>query len=367
MRVLIIVMAFLAGATQALADNQVQEGAGARLSAAGGQGRAMPAGQDMLPGRSPEPLRLSLAAPLPGKGKASRHGAAAFAPVSGKPGGRRPVQESEHRPIPKRTYYLNTLRPQADVRACVLRPDGSVIEPELRLGGNPGLSFPTPMGDGPVHGANNVYVVEEGVENNVLTVRTAKWITMHHNCGWGHDRRFDETRVSPQSLNTIPFEIVIDELWGSNFHAKVTSGDRLRIKVLAYGNPVPGAEVTLRTAQGWSRTERTDKDGAVSMQIIRDYYPASWPEFKRAQRSEFLVTARYDTALNVNGVYQGKPYKRLSYVSTLPWTYSPARQDYSSYSYGLLIGTLTMTVSGAGVYAYRERRKKPYKGISFDE
>jgi len=78
-----------------------------------------------------------------------------------------------------------------------------------------------------------------------------------------------------------------------------------------------------------------------------------------------MVTAEYEADLK--GSYQNKSYDRTSYIATLPWKYSPSRQDYSSYSFGLLIGSLSLTVSGIGVYAYRERRKKPYKRITFDE
>ena len=141
-----------------------------------------------------EPLRLTLNPPATVSGEDCGHGpppAATSGKPSRKPG--RPggsggppglVQESEHRPVPQRIYHLNELRRQAGVQAFVRRPDGSVIEPELRFGVNPSLSFQTPMGDGPVHGANSVYVVEQGVEDNTLIVRTAEWITMHHNCGW---------------------------------------------------------------------------------------------------------------------------------------------------------------------------------------
>jgi hypothetical protein len=316
-----------------------------------------------------EPLRLTLNPPSSVSGEDCGHDPAP-APTSRRPGGQpggRPgtVQESEHRPVPKRAYHLTDLRRLAQVEAFVRRPDDSIIEPELHLGVNPSLSFPTPMGDGPTHGANSVYVVEQGVEDNLLLVRTGKWITMHHSCGWGHDGKFDKTKIQPQSLYTIPFEIVINNLWDPNFHASVTSGDHLVITVLSYGKPVPGAKVTLSTEKGWSKQMVTNKNGTATLQLIRDYYPATWPEFHRTFRGKFLVTAQYD--VDQKGSYRDKPYERVSYITTLPWKYSPSRQDYSSYTFGLLIGALTLTVSGVGVYAYRERRKKPYKRISFDE
>ncbi len=312
-----------------------------------------------------EPLQLSLnpSSSVSGEG-------CGYCPVpeaiSGKPGKRsRPVQESEHRPVPYRKYHLTRLRTYNGVKAIVRRPDGSIIEPKLQLGMNAGLSFPTPMGDGPVHGANTVYVVEQSVDKNRLLVRTAKWITMHHSCGWGHEGKFDETLTTPQALDTIPLEIVFNKLWDSNFHASVTSGKQLIITVLLYGKPVSDAKVTLTTERGWTKQIVTDQNGTASLQLIRDYYPSSWSGFRRTYRGKFLVTAEYD--LDQTGEYNHKPYERVSYISSLPWKYSPSKQDYSSYSYGLALAVLVMTVSGVGVYAYRERRKKTYKRITFDE
>ena len=317
--------------------------------------------------RAWDPLRLSLAPLSATSAEDCGHGPApATAPVTGKSKGRlQPTEESEHRPVPKRTYHFNEYRRLADVQAYVRRPNGSVITPELRLGVDPSLSFPTPLGDGPVHGASNVYVVEQGVDDHVLIVRTAKWITMHHSCSWGHNGKFDQTLIHPQPLASIPFEIVVDDLWDSNFHAKVTSGNKLHISVLSYGKPVAGARVTLITDKGWSKKVVTDQDGMASVQLIRDYYPTSWTMFDRTHRGQFLVTACYDA--DQKGDYHGEPYERIRYVATLPWMYSPSERDYSSYSYGLLIVTLAMTVSGAGIYAFRERRKRPYKRIVFDE
>ena len=276
-----------------------------------------------------------------------------------------PLFESEHRPAAKRTYYFNEHRRRAIIKAYVRRPSGKVVEPELVLGYNPYVSFPTPFGDGPFHGPNSVYVVEQGVENNVLTIRCAKWVTMHHNCGWGHEGKFEKNLVTPQPLDLIPFEIVIDKLWDTNFHLSVASGDRLGITVLSYGKPVAGAVVTVSSEKGWSKRVVTDKKGKTTVQMIRDYYPPLWSSFKRAHRGEFLVTAQYDRDQQNN--FRNEAYSRVHYIATHPWQYSPSSRDYASYSYGLGLGVLGLTVSGFGVYIYRERRRKPYKGISFDK
>ncbi|MCK5195920.1 MAG: hypothetical protein KAQ71_19055 [Desulfobulbaceae bacterium] len=329
----------------------------------------------LLPGNNPsakvrelEPLRLSFLGSS-AEGLACEQHAPSPPPKAKKGkrrGGRPPaLQESEHRPVAKRTYYFNDHRWRAIIKSYVRRPNGEVIEPELRLGYMANVSFPTPFGDGPVHGANSVYVVEQGVDDEVLIIRTAKWITMHHNCGWGHDGKFDENLINPQPLETIPFEIVIDKLWDQNFHLSVASGDMLGITALSYGKPVAGAMVTLSSEKGWSKRVVTDKDGRATIQMIRDYYPSLWSKFKRTHRGEFLVTAHYSA--DQKGSFRGDVYTRVSYITTLPWQYSPSLNDYASYSYGLALALLAMTVSGFGVYIYRERRRKPYKGISFDE
>ncbi len=317
------------------------------------------------------PLRLS-PAPAANVEDCEQHGpqpTQAEAPKGrgGGPGGRpgrKAALESEHRPQPMRTYAFNEHRRRARIEAFVRRPDGSVIQPTLQLGVNPNLSFPTPMGEGPSHGANNVYLIEQGVEDRVLVVRIAQWLTMHHNCGWGHEHKFDEQRTRPQALETIPLEIVIDELWDPNFHAKVTSGQQLKIMVLRHGKPLAGAKVQLQTAEKWVKEVITGKDGIASLQLIKDYYPAKWADFLRTKRAEFLVTAYAE--VDEPGTFAELPYQRVRYISTLPWQYAPARADYTSYGLGLLIGLMGFTLTGGGIYFYRERRKKPYQGIDLD-
>jgi len=273
--------------------------------------------------------------------------------------------ESEHRPLGKRIYYLNNYRRRASINAYVRRPGGQVIKPELRLGYMANVSFATPFGDGPAHGANNVYVVEQEVVDQVLTVRAAKWITMHHSCSWGHDGKFDRNLTTPQPLATIPLEIVIDNLWDRNFHLNLSSGDKLKVSILCYGQPVGGATVTLASEKGWTKRVTTSQDGTATIAMIRDYYPANWSLFNRSHRGEFQVTAQYNE--EQSGEFRGQSYRRISYMATLPWQYATSARDYASYSHGLTLVVLGLSLSGFGVFIYRERRRKSYKGISLDE
>ncbi|ADH85552.1 polyferredoxin-like protein [Desulfurivibrio alkaliphilus] len=311
------------------------------------------------------PLRLTLAPPVDSAAAAGEECAEGHVGHGGGRGNGGPRLESEHRPVSQRTYHLNQYRRGAAIRAYVRRPDGAVFEPELILGASPRLTFATPPGDGPTHGAHNVYLVEEGVEDGVLAVRVAKWITMHHSCRWGHDGKFNPDLINPQQLDTVPFEIVVDDLWSRNFHAAVRSGDNLRITVLSYGAPVAGAEVTLTTEQGWRKTVTSDEQGMARIQLIRDYYPSLWQEFRRSHRGPFEVSARWRT--EKTGEFRGEPYGAVSYQITHPWVYSPPEREYSSYASGLLLAATMMIAGGGGVYLYRERRRRPYRGVVFDE
>ena len=274
--------------------------------------------------------------------------------------------ESEHRPLPVRTYFLQPSSGDAMVSGLVQKADGSTmpIDP-VREAGNVKLSFPATMGEGPMHGPNNVYAVESHVEGDTLILRTAKWCTLHHNCGWGHDHKFDAARLAARSSDQVPFEIVAHDLWDFNFHSRLMSGDELLLDVLFRGKPVAWATVRVTSDKGWSRELLTNAEGRATVQLIRDTFPASWSLFDRNEKGEVRVEARY--ALAETGSLNGQAYNRIEMVSTFPWRYSPARREYTSLAYGLLVALVTMSVSGLGVYIHRERRRQPRREIVFDE
>lgn len=274
--------------------------------------------------------------------------------------------ESEHRPLPVRAYLLRPAAPEATVTALVHRADGSVMTvAPVREAGKLKLSFATAMGEGPMHGPNHLYALESHLEGDTLVLRTAKWCTLHHNCGWGHDHKFNAERLTPQSCTEVPFEVVVHDLWDGNFHSRLMSGDDLRLDVLYRGRPAAGALVRVTSEKGWSREVQSDADGRVTVQLIRDSFPASWSLFDRNQRGEVRIEARYAT--DETGSLHGQDYRRVEMVTTFPWRYAPAQREYTSLAHGLLVALVTMTVSGLGVYIHRERRRRPRREIVFDE
>jgi len=198
-----------------------------------------------------------------------------------------------------------------------------------------------------------------------LVLRTAKWLTIHHNCGWGHDHKFNQKRLQPGSLDKVPLEIVVDDLWAMTFHSTVMSGDTINLSVFSYGQPAAGATVTIISDKGWRKRLTTDKAGRASFQMIRDYYPTSWSLFKRRKPGRLKFSAAHET--DSTGTFDGEPYNRVKMLSTFSWRYYPAAREYSSLAYGLLVAVITMAASGVGIFFYRSNRSKNYRDISFDE
>lgn len=285
----------------------------------------------------------------------------------GKQGRRGSAQgHAEHRATAERTWYLNRhdLHPAAEAR--VLRSDGS-IAPGVLTHGRDGWSFvvDTKPLDGSLDGVFNLYVIDRAVSDGTLTVRAPKVNMINHSCGWGHTFKFDRERIKPKNDAALPLEIVAENLWDRNFHSKTMSGDRLVVQVLRYGKPAPNAAVSFTTGSGWTRTAAADEEGKASVQLIRDYYPETWSLFDARKQSTVLVTAIVEAP--EKGVYLGRAYTRTRLVATLPWRYVPQRSEYTSSVYGLGIAALFVVASGAGIYAHRERRKRPCREVTFDE
>jgi hypothetical protein len=273
--------------------------------------------------------------------------------------------ESEHRPLPVRTYQILPEQLLPDAWAKMLQADGTAADLAVETCHTNVFSLKMDMDDGPMHGPNNIYVVDQQVRDGILEVRTAKWLTIHHSCGWGHDYRNDPERLKARCLESAPLDIVVDNLWDGNFHNALQSGDEIVIHVFSYGKPVAGATVTITTEKGWTTRKITDADGIARAQLIRDYYPAAWQLFKRTELGKLALTAEF-TGEGASS-YKGNAFDKTQYITSLSWKYVPASDDYNSYSYGLLVGSLGFLGSGLGIFQYRLKRRKPKKTVVFDE
>ena len=269
------------------------------------------------------------------------------------------------RPKPTRTYWLNTSDISEQVEGYLVRADG--VEKELNVAvedRNASVNFNLPMGDGPAHGANHVYITEQQVVDEMLVVRSAKYLSLQHSCSWGHDYKYDK-RVIPKAFGKAPLEFVCEGVWDENFHYALNAGDDLKCRVVSFGKPVQGAKVKLVTENGWSKSQVSGEDGSVTYGLIRDYYPKKWENFDTRKVTPIFLSAEFVS--NESGELQGKKYENIKYTTTLGLKYSPSSRDYNSYSYGLLVGLLFTVGPAWIVYRYREKRKRPMKEILFNE
>lgn len=276
---------------------------------------------------------------------------------------------SEHRSVEYRTLYLNVPELSPNAEAFYLRPDGSRVSAAIsKEKGVAALRIDHRPLDGSQDGIYTVYVIDRKVENDVLQVQTAKMYLINHTCSWGHkfwQKYIHHERQKAKSSPEAPFEIVGEGLWEENVHNSARSGDVIPFTLLSQGQPVPASVLKVRSGTGWSRSFTTDKYGVAKVQLIRDYYPETWSLFKRSQRMGLLVSAEWE--VEQPGEFRGQPFQKIHLTTTFPWRYQLQRDEYSSYTYGLGIAALCTVGTSMGVLFYRERRRRPYREVVFDE
>jgi hypothetical protein len=214
----------------------------------------------------------------------------------------------------------------------------------------------------PDEGFYNAYLEQRRVDGGVLQVRIAKAEVMKHSCREGHDNV--EEKMPPRVNAAMPLEIVRERQPKENFHTRLGHGNEVNFLVLRNGEPLPGAQVTLTSGQGWSKRLVSDEQGRVSYVMIRDYYPV-WSKFKKRHAQPYLVSAQYD--LPEEGELNGRSYRATRYMASYSGRYYPSPDDYESYAYGLSFGLFALVSTGGGIYLFRRRRKRPYKEVRFNE
>ena len=208
----------------------------------------------------------------------------------------------------------------------------------------------------PDEGFYNLFMTNRAIENEVLHVSIAQNESLNHSCRAGHDDI--KEKMHPYYYDGAPIDIIRERRNKESFHSRITSGDVVSFTILRQGKPLPGALVKMVTQKGWAKTLKSDSEGRVSFEMIRDYYP-QWHEFKRRKMEGFLVIAEYKS--KGAGTYAGKKFKAVHYKVTSSGNYYPSTRDYQSYLYGLLIGIFALTLSGFAIYFYRRKRLKVYK------
>ncbi len=214
----------------------------------------------------------------------------------------------------------------------------------------------------PDNGYYNLFYTDKTVSDGTLYINTAKYEYLRFN--HSNDAVYDDEKMSAHTIKEIPFDILRLREEGETFYHRLYSGEKIRIKVVLNSKPLKGADVTLSTQTGWSKTVKTDKDGIAVFTLIKDYFP-QWEKFDRRHKNKFLLTASY--IQKSNGKYNDKAYGNVNYTTTYASLYYPGKSGYVSYAYGLLAAVAAMLLSAFVIYWYRRRREKPFQEVNFNE
>jgi hypothetical protein len=259
---------------------------------------------------------------------------------------------------PHEQGYVKSDTPFAPL--TLIDANGKVSRQEVGIDKENGLLDVTfPMPD---EGFYNIYASRQQVSDNERRFEIAKAEVLKHSCREGHDNV--QEKMPPKHNPAIALEIVRERRPKEDFHTRTCFGDAVSFIVLRNGEPQPDAEVTLATAQGWSKRALSDERGRVRYTMIRDYFPP-WRLFNKRHAQPYLVKTQYRR--QEPGELDGRSYERTLYCATFAGTYYPSRRDYESYGYGLVIGLSMLTFSGVAVYLYRRRRIRPFREVCFDE
>jgi hypothetical protein len=214
----------------------------------------------------------------------------------------------------------------------------------------------------PEEGFYNVYISRQQVKDGQRQWQIAKAEVLKHSCREGHDNIRE--KMPPRHNPDIALELVRERQPKEDFHTRLGFGDTIAFIVMHNGTPQPDAQVTLTTAQGWSKRALSDSQGRVRYEMIRDYYPP-WRMFDKRLAQPYIVKAEYSRP--ESGELDGQPYDQTLYCTSFIGTYYPSPRDYASYAYGLMIVLFALFSSGVGTYFFRRRRSRPYREVRFDE
>ena len=212
-------------------------------------------------------------------------------------------------------------------------------------------------------GYYNAYLIIKKDLGDTLHINIAKAELLNHSCRNGHHKKLEARPVNYYPEIT-DFEIIRQRNSHEDYHYFTSSGKTETYKAIFDGKPLAGVKVKINTKKGWSITQYTNEDGELNAEFIQDYF-SKWRELNTREIYYYMLEADYTLKKNIH--YKGKDYTHIHYVLTMSDGYHPSRTMYASMLWGLIVFIITMVVSIAGIFIYKERRKRPYKEIKFNE
>ncbi len=220
--------------------------------------------------------------------------------------------------------------------------NNNIIKPKVTKRGCKNISFKMP-----VSGYYTAYYFQD--INNYITVAKYEFKRFDHS----NESVYDKAVMSAKTIKEVPFDILRLRNDDETFYSRPHSGEEIIFKVLKDGQILKGATVILETQFGWQKSVITDDKGIAKFQLIKDYNP-KWDKYNRRFKEKFIVTAQYrDDEKKYKATYTGE--------------YRPARSEYQSYGYGLIIAIVMLIILSGAVFLYRARVQKPFREVTFDE
>ncbi|MGD9898338.1 MAG: hypothetical protein AB7T22_04335 [Calditrichaceae bacterium] len=256
--------------------------------------------------------------------------------------------------LPVESVYLSEA-PSANAEIHLLSPENKLIDCKQENG--------TIIYDGNPEGFYNLYLTDKYVSGDTLYIINAKAERLSHKCQNGHKHVL--ANLQPKDLKShITYEIIRDRLPREDYHTFIQSGDKVTFGLILKGNPVSGSRVKLITQTGWAKLSKTDINGEVTFQIPEDYFSAV-TEFEKQKIFNFLIVAEHGIA--ENGVFDGSSYKQVRYTATFSESYIPSKMMYSSAVWAMIVFVFALSLTAGAVFYYRERKKVPYREVTFNE
>lgn len=212
-------------------------------------------------------------------------------------------------------------------------------------------------------GYHNAYLIIKKNAGDTLHINVAKAELLSHSCRNGHHKKLESRPVEfyPEITD---FEMIRIRHPHEDYHYFAASGNIETYRVMLKGEPLKGVKVTINTEKGWSKTLYTNENGEINTQFIQDYF-SSWQELNNRKIYYYMIEANFTLKKDIN--YNGNTYPFTNYTLTMSDGYRPSRTMYASMVWALVVFLTVIVVSSAGILIYKERRRRPFKEITFSE
>ena len=264
-------------------------------------------------------------------------------------GGMHMMGSRDRTKVPTKTLYLVT--GELSSAKCVKNIEGqffttdtnnNLINPKITTKECTSITYEMPKS-----GYYTTYYVQE--TNNTINVAKYEYKRFDHSS----TEKYDKQKMSAKTIAPVKFDILRLRSDDESFYSRLQSTQKVDFKILKDSEPLKGAKVTLTTQFGWSKSVYSDENGIATIQLIQDYNP-SWDKFNKRFREKFIVVATFQD-------------KDINYKASYTNVYTPPREAYQSYSYGLIITLVFLVLLSGAIFLYRYKTTKPFKEVRFDE